>query len=105
MSFKGILKEINESIREKDEVEKALKECGLDTDTLTEEAMEENKVCKSFMDPSRVPDFAKEIAKLVSEGMPYEEAKAKVFDETKMPSSRTKCCKLIRSKVAAYLKK
>lgn len=92
-SIMGIFTDIVEALREKDEVELALKVCGLSENEGTPSA------CKKYMSPSRFNDFAKAIAELMDSGKSYGDAKAEVFDETEMPPKGSECCNQIWYKV------
>jgi len=83
----SLLREINDSIREKDIFEQALEEADA----------KGAQSCADYMNPSRAKDFAKEIANLMDDGMSYGDAKAKVFDEDAVPPAGSECCKFIRS--------
>lgn len=96
----GILKEMNDSLREKDPFEIAMEDCGM-----KHENEEEGVPCKDFMDPARIGDFAKAIAKMMKDGSSYGDAKAEAFDETKVPPKGSPCCKAIRTKVDQLLSK
>lgn len=90
-----LIREINNSLREKDVVELALE--------AVDAAGAED--CKKYMSPSRVNDFAKAIAELMDQGSSYEDALATAFDETEMPPRGSACCKLIRATANKLRKK
>ena len=96
----GMLKEMNDSLRERDPVEIAMEDCGM-----KHENEEEGTQCKDFMDPTRIGDFAKAIAELMKDGSSYGEAKETAFDDTKVPPKGSPCCKAIRAKVDQLLSK
>ena len=90
----SILKEINDSLRERDPVEIALENV----------KAKEGEVCKKYLDPNRVNDFAATIADLMKQGSSFEDAKGEAFDETEVPPNGSPCCKLIKSKTYQFLK-
>jgi len=96
-----LIKEINESLREKDPVELALEACKKHEE---EEEATSAASCKQYMDPSRANDFAKAIAGMMDKGASYGDAKAQAFDETEMPPPNSPCCAFIRSRVAELRK-
>lgn len=95
----SILKEINDSLRERDPVEIALENCGVKHEN------EEEDICKKYLDPKRVNDFAATIAELMKQGSTFEDAKGEAFDETEVPPKGSPCCKLIKSKVDQIISK